>query len=159
MTEHKLQTAIYVYLRRALPETAFVTSIDAAHKADPIAGAIRKARGVLAGVPDIHITLDGRSLWLEIKTVDGRLSEAQERCHEAIRRGGGCVATVRSIGDVEFQLRQWAISLRAVTLTPAEIDARLAAGAAPKRASRARAARPSASQIARVHAARSRVLF
>ena len=55
--------------------------------------------GLGEGTPDLVAIVRGRWLGLELKTATGRLSEAQERCHEAWRAAGAVVVVVRSVAD------------------------------------------------------------
>lgn len=48
-----------------------------------------KARGILAGIPDICIPIrGGRTIWLELKNETGRLSAAQKEMHEHLEQRG-----------------------------------------------------------------------
>lgn len=57
-----------------------------------------------AGVPDLAVILDGRTVWLEIKTPCGTVSKRQE--HEAglMREAGAAVYVVRSLEDAHAAL-------------------------------------------------------
>lgn len=52
------------------------------------------------GIPDIHATYRGHSLWLEVKAPDGRLSPKQAYELRRILAAGGIAAVVRSVNDV-----------------------------------------------------------
>ena len=54
----------------------------------------------------------GRFLGIELKSVTGRLSPAQQLCMEAILRAGGVWAEARSVEDVERILVAFGIPLR-----------------------------------------------
>jgi len=101
VTEHRLQTGIYAFLRLALPPDAFVTSIDHARQQSEQSGMRQKARGVRAGIPDMLILYRGEAFWLEVKTPDGRLTESQKALHSEIVRAGGHVEVVRSVSGAE----------------------------------------------------------
>lgn len=159
MTEHKLQIAINAFLRLALPEDAFLTSIDHARKQSAEAGMFQKMRGIRAGIPDMVIVYRGVAHWLEIKTDKGTLSDAQWHVHREIRNALGFVAVVRSVAETEHALRVWGIPLRATTLTAAERDSRLANSGNTSKGARPRQAKPTLSQIRRAEAVRSRTLF
>jgi hypothetical protein len=65
-----------------------------------ISGFKLKQEGMMPGFPDLICLGDaGRIGFLEVKTDTGRLSEAQERCHDMLRRKGHLVAVVRSQDD------------------------------------------------------------
>jgi hypothetical protein len=72
--------------------------------------------GVVPGWPDISIfgeEAKGCQAWfLEVKSDDGRLTDAQKDCQNRLRELGFPVAVVRSIDEAEQALRFWAIPLR-----------------------------------------------
>jgi len=88
VTEQRLETGIYAYLRLALPPDAFVTSVDHARKQSERSGLRQKARGVRAGIPDMLIIYRGEIFWLEVKTQSGSLTESQRALHAKLADGG-----------------------------------------------------------------------
>lgn len=159
MSEHQLQTGIFAYLRRALPDDAFVSSVDHARKQSQLSGLFQRARGVRAGLPDLVIVHRGRAYWMEVKTDAGSLSDAQRALHVEIRRAGAEVAVVRSIEDAEGWCRTWGVPLRATTLTPT-VRAALSGEARPKRPSTGeRGDKPTLARIRRAEAVRARTRF
>jgi hypothetical protein len=70
-----------------------------------VEGAILKACGVRAGTPDIICIKDGRTFGL--KTVHGRLSQAQRLPHDEMRQAGAEVAAAIGLGDAFAQLERW----------------------------------------------------
>lgn len=57
-------------------------------------GAMFKAMGVKAGVPDLCLPIPRggfNNLWIEMKVEDGRVSEAQEKWHSSLEQHGGYV--------------------------------------------------------------------
>ena len=62
------------------------------------------------GMADIHATLIVGgipvSVWLEVKTKKGRISENQKEFNEVIKSFGGFYYVVRSIEDVELALAE-----------------------------------------------------
>jgi len=53
------------------------------------------------GVPDRIIIISGEVIFVEIKTVDGRLSKAQEREHNRLTRHGAKVRTIYGCDHVD----------------------------------------------------------
>jgi len=138
--EWSLQRSIVVYLSKALPPTAYFTSIDIGSAGSAQQGALRKARGVKPGIADVLITYLGATLWLEIKA-GTQLSEAQKLFRDQVTANGHCWALARCPEDVEQACRDVGIPLRAtfgqIHARIAEQDARLPTR--KKRAPRARA--------------------
>lgn len=59
-----------------------------------------KRLGVLAGVPDLVIPLpEGKTLWLELKTMKGRLSQRQKDYHAMLEEYGHEVRTAYGLQD------------------------------------------------------------
>jgi hypothetical protein len=72
----------------------------------------RKARGCIAGLPDISVLFRGGLHGIELKADKGTLSEAQRTLHPEMRKAGGKVVVARSLDDVEAALRGWDIPTR-----------------------------------------------
>jgi len=51
----------------------------------------------MPGYPDVSLVVKGRAVFLEIKAPEGKLSEAQVKCHETLRSHGALVFVVRSV--------------------------------------------------------------
>ena len=101
--EADLQRAVVQALRFALPRTAIIH-----HCANEVTepgprGAKRQAilvgMGVHPGFADLMVLSDGRVLFLELKSIKGRLSPAQEAFHDAVRAQGHGWSLVRSLDD------------------------------------------------------------
>lgn len=68
-------------------------------------GAMRKASGVTAGFPDLTVCLrDGRTVYIEMKSSVGRLSQAQLGIHAWLEAHGHIVVTGTSIDTVQAAL-------------------------------------------------------
>jgi hypothetical protein len=81
--EWREQTALASLLGRWLPDDAFFTATD------PIApsarsGALRRARGVAPGVPDMLVWYRGKSIAIELKAPGGRCTPSQLATREAL---------------------------------------------------------------------------
>lgn len=122
-SEHQLQRAVAQYLDVALPPGSWWTSIDSAGRG-PIAGARMKARGVKRGVADLLIIADGRSsrswttLWVELKSKNGRLTDDQYAFFHAAVRAGHEYAIIRSVAALDVALRYLGVELRVARMTP-----------------------------------------
>ena len=101
--EADLQRAVIQALHFALPRTAIVH-----HCANEVTetgprGARRQAilvgMGVHSGFADLIVLCDGRTLFLELKSLKGRLSPAQEAFRDAVLAQGFGWALVRSLDD------------------------------------------------------------
>jgi len=101
--EADLQRAVVSALRVALPRTAILH-----HCANEVTepgprGARRQAilvgMGVHAGFADLMVLCDGRVLFLELKSLKGRLSPAQAAFQDAVLAQGFGWALVRSLDD------------------------------------------------------------
>jgi len=136
--EWSLQRSIVVYLSKALPLTAYFTSIDIGSAGSAQAGQLRKARGVKPGIADIMVIWSGTVLFLEIK-VGTQPSDAQKLFRDQVTANGCWWALARCPEDVEQACTLAGIPLRA---TFGQIHARIAEQQAHLPAKRKRAARP-----------------
>lgn len=57
-----------------------------------------------AGTPDLHITLNGVSIWAELKTATGVVSPLQVQEMKDWTYAGAVVGVVRSVSDLEALL-------------------------------------------------------
>ena len=73
-----------------------------------------KARGYVAGCPDLVIIHKGKAHWLELKAAKGTVQPEQRVCHSDLHRAGSPVGIARDLNDVQFWLEAWLIPLRAV---------------------------------------------
>ncbi len=101
--EADLQRAVVTALRFALPRTAIIH-----HCANEVTepgprGAKRQAiligMGLHPGFADLMVLCEGRVLFLELKSLKGRLSPAQEAFRDAVLAQGFGWALVRSLDD------------------------------------------------------------
>lgn len=101
--EADLQRAVVQTLRFALPKTAIIH-----HSANEVTepgprGAKRQAIlvgiGVHPGFADLLVLVEGRVLFLELKSLKGRLSPAQEAFRDAVLTQGHGWALIRSLDD------------------------------------------------------------
>ena len=101
--EADLQRAVVQALRVVLPRTAIIHHCaNEVTEAGP-RGAKRQAilvgMGVQPGFADLMVLCDGRVLFLELKSLKGKLSHAQEAFRDAVLAQGHGWALVRSLDD------------------------------------------------------------
>lgn len=84
-------------------------AVDHANAASAGVGAMRKARGVIAGIPDIYLTHLGRAFQIEIKTRDGIMSEPQMFLFANLLDSGAPVAVIDRAEQLLAVLDQWRI--------------------------------------------------
>ena len=116
--EADLQRALVQALHFALPRSAIVHHCaNEVTEAGP-RGAKRQAilvgMGVHPGFADLVILCDGRVLFLELKSLKGRLSPAQEAFRDAVLAQGFGWALVRSLDDALGALADQGFTTRIV---------------------------------------------
>jgi len=154
--EHMLQKACAKFLNHALPEDCFYTAIDHATRS-AVEGAEKKSRGVKRGIPDLMFKFHRRTVWIELKTEKGVVSDTQEDVRAALTRQGDDWHVARSIDDVEAILRSYGLPLKATAGGVTErLQQRLDL---PRKAGKPRVAKPGAGRIRRTEAIRSRMPF
>lgn len=112
-TEASLQAQVAQFLRIALPRNAMFHHSPGEGKRGWRAQASLKASGFVTGWPDVEIIWGGRVLFLELKSLRGRLTPAQVACHKSLQEAGSAVAVVRSVEEAAKQLAEWGVPLRA----------------------------------------------
>jgi hypothetical protein len=117
--EADLQRAVVVALRFALPKGAIIHHcVNEVTEARP-RGAKRQAilvgMGVHAGFADLIVLYEGRVLFLELKSLKGRLSPAQEAFRDVMLAQGFGWALVRSIDDALGALADHGFTSRVVS--------------------------------------------
>jgi hypothetical protein len=116
--EADLQRAVVQALRFALPRTAIIHHCaNEVTEAGP-RGAKRQAilvgMGVHPGFADLVVLCNGRVLFLELKSLKGRLSPAQEAFRYAVLSQGHAWALVRSLDDALSALADHGFTTRVV---------------------------------------------
>ena len=101
--EADLQRAVVTALRFALPKGAIIhhcaNEVTEAGPRGAKRQAILTGMGIHPGFSDLMILCEGRVLFLELKSVKGRLSPAQEAFRDAVTAQGFGWALVRSLDD------------------------------------------------------------
>lgn len=100
MKESQIQHAIVMYLQLrqvyffSVPNEGSTSAIRTSHL---------KAMGLKSGVADLILLFDGgRTVFLEVKTEDGRQSDTQKRFEERVKYMGFDYHIVRSVDDVKI---------------------------------------------------------
>lgn len=106
--EGAIQTAIMLHVAtRGRPDVFAFHVPNGGSRRSVIEGAILKRQGVIAGVPDLCILIDGSARFLEVKAPGGKLSAAQVQTMEKMRRAGAVIAVAVGLDDALAVLKQW----------------------------------------------------
>ena len=65
---------------------------------------IHQSLGSYRGIADLYALKDGLHVWIEVKTAQGRLSEAQEKFRDDVLNHGGRYIVARGIEDLDGML-------------------------------------------------------
>jgi hypothetical protein len=106
--EHALQVSILLYLSLHGKRDVFAFSIPNAGKRSMRQATKMKREGLLSGVADLCVMMsNGRTGWLECKTMKGRQSMAQLEFEENCRRLSHNYELCRDLPDAIDALRSW----------------------------------------------------
>jgi hypothetical protein len=113
--EHPLQKQIADTLRIEIAPPGKVSkhgvvwwSVDHANYAGEVPG-IRVGRGIIEGIPDLLFLCRGDAFLIEIKTIEGQLSDAQRSVLAACLAASCRVAVARDAWEVLALLDRWGI--------------------------------------------------
>lgn len=113
--EHPLQAQITKLLTIEIAPPGKVSkagvcwfAIDHANYAGEVPG-VRIGRGIVAGIPDVFVLYRGRTHYVELKTISGELSLAQQSVATAISVAGGRVGMATSAEQILWCLDEWRI--------------------------------------------------
>ena len=117
MSEEDFQKSAARYLRRAMPANIPWTAIEPAGRGARD-GARQKAKGVNPGWMDLQFILPpfGTYLGLECKSKTGSPSASQKETGGLISQCGGFWFPVKTLGDIEYVLREFGVGLKARTM-------------------------------------------
>jgi hypothetical protein len=96
-TEHQIQVLVVDYLMLKLPPPFLIYAIPNGGKRDGRTGAVLKAEGVLAGIPDLHVPIPRNgyaSLYLELKRKGKKATKTQKEIHNKLELLGNQVLVV-----------------------------------------------------------------
>lgn len=110
--EDILQEAIVAYLHAVVPPPRVILSIPN-EGLRSLAGASRMKRmGLRSGACDLLLVVDGRALFLEVKTPKGVVAPNQTQFLLDCDAAGAGAVVVRSIDDVRVALNHWRVATR-----------------------------------------------
>jgi len=116
--EADLQRAVVIALRFALPKEAIIhhcaNEVTEAGPRGSKRQAILVGTGVHAGFADLLVLSNGRVLFLELKSIKGRLSPAQEAFRDTVQAQGFGWALVRSLDEALGALADHGLTSRVV---------------------------------------------
>lgn len=128
LAEHQLQIDCTKMLRRVLRHDVTWTAIDHANAKDRLTGAIRKARGVKAGIPDYLFWHRGRAYAIELKALGGQLSAAQNLFLYCLTVSDIDFTVCRSVAEVFQAVEEWGLTRTSVSSTRGTSIGRRATG-------------------------------
>lgn len=110
-SEREIQTSIVKWARMVAPDAR--TIHVPMNQSNVVAGALMNAAGAVKGVPDlIVIAPGGKTLFMEVKTIEGRLSPDQKKFAGDLISMGHNYALVRSIEDARVAFARADIKTR-----------------------------------------------
>jgi len=110
--EDQIQAAIVQYCRLVAPQMIWAAVPNGGYRTKAEAAKL-KWTGVLAGFSDIiGLDVNGLSYLMEVKTLDGVLSEAQKEFNKRADVLKIPRAVVRSVNDARDALARWGIPTR-----------------------------------------------
>jgi hypothetical protein len=107
--EARLQKAILQFLKLSGVEGLLWFHPANESKRSIVSGANLKALGMLPGVADLVIIRGGKAHFMEVKSLTGRLSDAQKDFAVLAVKAGAEWAVVHSIAEAITVLRDWQV--------------------------------------------------
>lgn len=111
--EHSIQRAMADTLRIEIGPPGRLSrlgvcwyAVDLANYAGEVPG-VRVGRGMVSGVPDFFFLYRGRAFFLEVKTIEGELTDAQQSVTAALLCSGGRVGVARDVDEMLICLDVW----------------------------------------------------
>jgi len=109
MTESQIQMAVMGHLRARAGRQVVAWHVPNGGGRSKAEAGRFKAEGVVPGIPDVCILMQGRFYGLELKADKGRLSPAQIDMHERLRAAGATIAVAYGLDAALAQLEAWGI--------------------------------------------------
>lgn len=101
-TEGKIQAECFQWFYNSFPHLrGLLYHVPNGEKRDKITASLLKAKGVVAGVPDLCFHFRARTYFIEMKKPGGALSESQVKIHEQLDRQGFIVWIVETLEDFQ----------------------------------------------------------
>lgn len=111
MTEHHHQVLTVAWFRAQYPKLAsLLFAIPNGGQRNPATAAILKAEGLVAGIPDLFLAIPSgafHGLFIEMKTPNGVLSQAQKRIHPLLVEHGYRVGMARGYEAAKLLLMEY----------------------------------------------------
>lgn len=112
-TEEQLHRTVAQFLDWMLKEPAcYSTFPSGGYLLGKAAAGRLRARGLKAGMPDILVFHGGRAIGIELKSLKGRVSDAQKEMIPKLKAAGVPVYICRDFEGVIFALRNEGVPLR-----------------------------------------------
>lgn len=92
------------------PRLDSIFAIKNGFAADPIAGAAAKREGVRAGVPDLCLPVPSGqygALYIEMKTLTGKLSLSQKQWHSKLQKQGNSVLICQGSKEAALAIAEY----------------------------------------------------
>ena len=106
-SEQAVQRAIFQHLRaRGAPGVFAFHPANGGYR-KPVEAAIMKGLGVTAGAPDVLLWCGGKSFAMELKSEDGRVSEARSDMLIRLSEAGVVIAVCHGIDHAMARLESW----------------------------------------------------
>jgi hypothetical protein len=107
--EQVIQRCVFEHLRlRSQPATFSFHPANGGFRT-PIEAKILKGQGVVAGTPDVIVIKAGRVYALELKSPDGRISDAQRSTMDAMTAAGAICSVAYSLDEALAVLERWQV--------------------------------------------------
>ena len=104
--EQIFHQSVAQYLAAVLPPEVLWTTIGHGG-GGKVRGALLKSMGVLPGVADVLAFHDGKFFAMELKSAEGKLTEAQSNFLSAIEAAGGYTAVCKTLDRALACLEAW----------------------------------------------------
>ena len=113
--EQDIQIAVCEHLGLRAEPRVFWFHVPNAGKRSNFVGKKLCDSGLISGVPDLVILMDGRMYCLELKAPQGKLTPSQRLVMERMRDCGAQVAVAKSIDEALVTLECWGVIKRSVS--------------------------------------------
>lgn len=161
--EHLLQTHVGKFVRSAVTVPHFFECYDRSRDHSGTQHLWEANRHIKAGTPDTALVVDGRVYRVELKAPGNKPTEKQLERIEELKAAGACAGWAITVEGYAVMIFMWGIPLAPNWRIQAQhhdalIASRLAKAPTPKKASKPRAAKPTASRVRRVQEIMTRYL-